>query len=127
MILDSAKLKKARERAKLSQTDLGFLIDVSQTTIWEWEQKDHDVKLVYILAISEKLDLDLQDLLKDGTTINIQHNRNNKVSNNSALGMNITIESYQLQQELIQVLKHNIELLREENAKLKQDLKKINN
>lgn len=127
MILDSAKLKKARERAKLSQTDLGFLIDVSQTTIWEWEQKDHDVKLDYILAISEKLDLDLQDLLKDGTTINIQHNRNNKVSNNSALGMNITIESYQLQQELIQVLKHNIELLREENAKLKQDLKKINN
>lgn len=127
MILDSAKLKKARERAKLSQTDLGFLIDVSQTTIWEWEQKDHDVKLDYILAISEKLDLDLQDLLKDGTTINIQHNHNNKVSNNSALGMNITIESYQLQQELIQVLKHNIELLREENAKLKQDLKKINN
>jgi len=66
-------------------------------------------------------------LLKDGTTINIQHNHNNKVSNNSAPCMNITIESYQLQQELIQVLKHNIELLREENAKLKQDLKKINN
>lgn len=127
MIFDRTKIKKARERAKLSQTDLGFLIDVSQTTIWEWEQKDHDVKLDYILAISEKLDLDLQDLLKDGTTINIQHNHNNKVSNNSALGMNITIESYQLQQELIQVLKHNIELLREENAKLKQDLKKINN
>ncbi len=53
MVLDSTKIKKARGRAKLSQTDLGFLIDVSQTTIWEWEQKDHDVKLDYILAISE--------------------------------------------------------------------------
>ncbi len=87
------------------------------------EKKDHDVKLDYILDMSEKLDLDVQDLLKDGTTINIQHNHNNKVSQNSALGIHVSVEAFQLQQDLIQSLKQNIELLKQQNSKLKQELK----
>jgi DNA-binding transcriptional regulator YiaG len=39
MILDSIKLRKAREKSKLSQSELGLLINVSQTTIWEWKKK----------------------------------------------------------------------------------------
>lgn len=78
------------------------------------------------MSISEKLGLNVQDLLKDGTKFNIAFNDINLPNNNAATHMNISLESYQLQQELIQSLKQNIELLKNENEKLKQDLGQIN-
>jgi transcriptional regulator with XRE-family HTH domain len=118
MILDSIKLRKVREKAKLSQAELASLIDVSQATICEWEKKDHDVKFDYIMEISNRLGIPVDDLLKDGATVNINNQNNNKLDNGSTMGINVNIEAYQLQQDLIDSLKHNIELLKDENAKL---------
>lgn len=116
MILNSIKLRKVRENAKLSQLDLALLISVSQTTICEWEKKDHDVKLDYIFDISKKLKIQVEDLLNDGTTLDIL---NKKQASGIAEGLNVSLEAYHLQQELINSLKQNIDLLKEEIANLR--------
>lgn len=117
MKLDSIKLRKLREKSKLSQSDLAIQLDLSQTTICDWEKRDSDVKLEYILKLSDVLQSDISELTKDGTNLNIRHDVNSKVNNSSMLQINT--ESYLLQKDLINSLKKQVAFLEEEIIRLK--------
>lgn len=119
MIIDSTKLKKLREKRKFSQLELANHLDLSQATIWEWEKKDQNIKLEHLLKLAEVLETDISELTKDGTTININNQSNNKVSSNSMMGFEINIESYQLQKDLIDNLKKQVSYLENEVDRLK--------
>lgn len=114
MLLDSVKLRKFRETLKLSQSEFADSIEVSQTTICDWEKKDTDIKLEYFIKMTEVFGVDATELSKHGFPININNQNNNKIGNNSVVGFEIKIDAYQLQKEHIDTLKETNEFMKEE-------------
>ncbi|MFN9518757.1 MAG: helix-turn-helix transcriptional regulator [Bacteroidota bacterium] len=101
MIIDSIKLKRIRESKKMSQAQIAEAIGFSQSTYWEWEQTDHNVKLENVLKLCEVLNTEITDISKDATTINIINNQNNKKDNSQAVvGFDIKITQDELMQEI---------------------------
>lgn len=121
MLLDNVKLRKLRTERRLSQADLADKIGVSQTTIWEWEQRDSNVKLELFLKLGEELQCDPNDLAKDGMSIqiNTQHNNTNTISENSIIGVQVNIEAFEMMKQLIATQKELITLLMESLSKNK--------
>lgn len=114
MILDSVKLRKFRETQKMSQAEFADSIDVSQTTICEWEKKDTDIKLEYFLKLHEVFGENILELNKSGTYININNKNTNKTESDTILGLDIKKDTFQLQKEHIETLKETNEFMREE-------------
>jgi transcriptional regulator with XRE-family HTH domain len=110
MKIDSIKLRKFREKKHLSQIELAESIGVSQATIWEWEQRDCDIKLEYFVKLIEIYGEDTNTLSKDGTVINIRNSSN--IERNEVIDYNVKIDPYQLQKDYIEVLKQNNEFHR---------------
>lgn len=77
MIVDSTKLRKKREATKLTQLDLAEAIGLSQQRICEWETKDSNVKLEYVMKMCDAMEIELSELAKDGTTIYINNQNSN--------------------------------------------------
>ena len=101
MIVDSTKLRKKRETKKLTQLDLAEAIGLSQQRICEWETKDSNVKLEYVMKMCDTMEIELSELAKDGTTININNQHSNKIGNNSVVGFNVEVDAFQLQKEFL--------------------------
>jgi transcriptional regulator with XRE-family HTH domain len=101
MIVDSTKLRKKREAKKLTQLDLAEAIGLSQQRICEWETKDSNVKLEYVMKMCDAMEIELSELAKDGTTININNQHSNKIGNNSIVGFNVEVDAFQLQKEFL--------------------------
>lgn len=101
MIVDSTKLRKKREVKKLTQLDLAEAIGLSQQRICVWETKDSNIKLEYVMKMCDKMEIELSELAKDGTTININNQHSNKIGNNSVVGFNVEVDAFQLQKEFL--------------------------
>ena len=114
MLIDSIKLRKLRENLKLSQAEFADCIDVSQSTICEWEKKDTNIKLEYFLKIHEVFGEEAAELNKSGTSININNQNNNKIGNNAVVGFDVRIDAFELQKEHIETLKDNNNFMKEE-------------
>jgi len=121
MKIDSIKLRKYREQKHLSQIELGEAINVSQQRICEWETKDCNIKLEHVLKISEVLNIVINDIAKDATTINIlNNNHQSKDNSNPIVGIGIKVE-YNYQTEYMEALKNqneNVTKLMESHTKL---------
>ena len=109
MKIDSIQLRKFREKKHFSQTELAASIGVSQATIWEWEQRDCDIKLEHFVKLVELYGEDINTLSKEGTVINILKSN---IDRNEVIDYNVKIDPYQLQKEYIEVLKENNEFHR---------------
>ncbi len=118
MKIDSVKLRKFRKKNHLSQVEFAESIGVSQSTIWEWEQQDCDIKLEYFVKLIEVYGDEINTLSKDGTIININNQHSNKIGNNAVEGFNVTIDPYQLQKDYIDVLKQDNEFHRQSITQL---------
>lgn len=114
MLLDSVKLRKLREVLRVSQAEFADSIEVSQTTICEWEKKDTDLKLEYFLKMHEVFGEDVLVLNKSGAQININNQNNNKTENNAIVGFEVKVDAFQLQKEHIETLKETNEFMKEE-------------
>jgi len=99
MKLDNVKLRKFREKNHLSQAEFAESIGLSQATIWDWEQRDCDVKLEYFAKLIEVYGNDINDLSKDGTVIHINNQLSDKVSNNTTLDFNIRLDVIAMQKK----------------------------
>ncbi len=111
MRIDSVKLRKFRERHKLSQTEFAESIGLSQGTICEWEKKDVEIKMDYFLKIVQVYGEEANEISKETTTININQNHN-KMGDNSIVGFDLHIDAYQLQKEQIEILKEDNEFFK---------------
>jgi len=104
MILDSTKLKKIRESKHLSQAQTAELIGLSQATYWEWEKSDSNVKLENVLKLCNAFNVEIEELAKDNTTINIINNQNhNKDNSQAVVGFDIKLTQSDLINELKQL------------------------
>lgn len=111
MILDSIKLRKLRDVKKYSQAELGRLIELAPQRIWEWEQKDCNVKIEHIIKLAEALEVDLNDLTKEATTLNILiNNHPNKDNSQDVVGFDINFPDSHIHAELLKTLKTQIDV-----------------
>lgn len=62
MILNSKKLKVLRVKRKISQAELGFLIQVSQATICAWETKNKEIKYSKLMQLANALQIEIKEL-----------------------------------------------------------------
>ncbi|MEI6507577.1 MAG: helix-turn-helix transcriptional regulator [Bacteroidota bacterium] len=112
MKIDRTKLRKFRERNHLSQAEFAESIGLSQATIWEWEQKDSDVKLEYFTKLIDVYGNEVNDLSKDGTIININNQHNNKIGNNAIARFDLRLDVIAIQKEHIDNLKSDNEFFK---------------
>jgi transcriptional regulator with XRE-family HTH domain len=121
MIIDSAKLKKLRESKKMSQAELAEMLQLSQATLWEWEKEDRNVKLEHLLKLEQVLLTDIREFIKGENVFSINNQTNNKAVNSSIIGTEVNLESYELQKDLIALLKKQVSFLEHEIKRLKSE------
>lgn len=119
MIVSSAKLKRLRESNRLSQVELADLLGVSQSTIWEWEKQDKKVKLEYVLHLCKVLNVQIEDILKDGEVLPDGMITNTKVDKIGQETIPFVNASTGLQQSIIEHFVKYIQVLEEEINRLK--------
>lgn len=112
MKLDSIKLRKLREAKHLSQAEFAESIGLSQATIWDWEQRDCDIKLEHFTKLVEVYGLQANDLSKEGTVININNQHTNKIGNNAIVGFDVRFDAIAMQKEHIENLKADNEFFK---------------
>jgi DNA-binding XRE family transcriptional regulator len=118
MKLNSIKLRQFREKARMSQNELGMQIGLSQATIWFWEQRDTDIKLEYGILLCEILGIPLVEL-SDDEIINAVDEKKSKKSENL---IENPLEIYHLQNDLIFQLKKQVTSLELEVLRLKKKI-----
>lgn len=61
MYIQGVKIRKARTKMKLSQSALASELNVSQKTIWDWENRNCNIKLEYFIKLIKILELNFSD------------------------------------------------------------------
>lgn len=84
------KLRRLREKKKLSQEELAEKIGVSQVTVGKWEQGS-SIKHEHIKKLAEVFEVPVEYLL-EGKQINMIQNNSDNTSNNN-LGFEITVKT----------------------------------
>ena len=65
MYSSSTKLRKLRNQFRLSQQDVAHALEVAQSTYFEWEKNDCDIKLEYIILLSDLFQVEIIDIVID--------------------------------------------------------------
>lgn len=68
------KIKARRIELKMTQKELGKILNVSQQMIGQWENSGNDIKLSTLGRIAEALDFHILDLLDDAKAIEYYDN-----------------------------------------------------
>jgi transcriptional regulator with XRE-family HTH domain len=110
MKIDSIKLRKFRDKHRLSQQELAASLGLSQATIWEWEQGDKEIKLEYFAKMLEIYGKEVYELSKDGNIISFNNHEMNNLSDKEKYAGNNDFN------------KELIENLKEDNAFFKQSI-----
>lgn len=63
--MKNAKLQIARQRHNLTQTELGNLVGVKQTTIAQYENGTRNPSLSIAIGIANVLEIGVEDIFKD--------------------------------------------------------------
>ncbi len=112
MKIDSTKLRKLREKNKLTQAEFAESIGLSQATICDWERKDHEIKADYFLKMVEIYDEDAKNLIVNITeTNNITNNNSNTTKNNDKYLIQFQKEYIELYKDYLEFMKKNYENL----------------
>ncbi len=65
MYSSSIKLRKLRNQFRLSQQDVANTLELAQSTYFEWEKNDCDIKLEYIILLSDLFKVEIIDIVSD--------------------------------------------------------------
>lgn len=109
MKINNTILRKAREKKGVSQQFLANELNLTQKTIWDWENKNCNVKLEYIIILSNLLNVEVDDLIlyeKENLEFNLKLINNFKHSN-----INHYLNVIQTQLELIKKLESKVQHL----------------
>lgn len=107
MIINSITLKRTRIKQKLSQAELASSLELSQSTIWEWEKEDTNVKLEHVLKLCEVLKIDIAEISKESIHVNLQ----NIKPSNEYIEKGFDVEYYAIQKQLINNLMKQVSYL----------------
>jgi|GEM_PF-376367 len=121
------QLIKARQRKNLSQRELADAVDIPQSTLSSIESDKSIPNAILLNQICQYLEVDMTDLLNDDTRI--INNLDNNVINGNVINGNVeTFKTFsdEIAKGLADLLK-NYEKLKEENQKLKEEIKAIRN
>lgn len=67
------KLRKNREAKRLSQSEVAYMIGVSQSTYFTWESGEQvNIRMKYVAKIVEVLGIDLSELIPKSATLRIE-------------------------------------------------------
>lgn len=118
-MLIGSKLKRLREDKRYSQQEIANLLDISQKTYSNFESDKSKPSITQLVKLSEYLEFDLLEVLKEqGLVLNQKHNNFNDNSNGIVLNNNDSNKLIlQLEtrikdlQEINQLLKDKIHLL----------------
>jgi transcriptional regulator with XRE-family HTH domain len=67
------KLRKSREAKRLSQSEVAYMIGVSQSTYFTWESGEQvNIRMKYVAKIVEVLGLELSELIPKSATLKIE-------------------------------------------------------
>jgi len=105
MKLDNIKLRKFREKHRLSQAEFADSIGLSQATVCEWERKDTEIKLEYYTKLVDIYGNSINELIIDGAIINNNTQLQNTINQNTKVETEVKIDLYQLQNDYLQTLK----------------------
>ncbi|MFZ4796433.1 MAG: helix-turn-helix transcriptional regulator [Bacteroidia bacterium] len=105
MKLDNIKLRKFREKHRLSQAEFAESIGLSQATVCEWERKDTEIKLEYYTKLVDIYGNSINELIIDGAIINHNTQLQNTLNQNTKVETEVKIDLYQLQNDYLQTLK----------------------
>jgi transcriptional regulator with XRE-family HTH domain len=80
-------IKILRTRAKKSQQEIADLLDVDRKTYAKWETDDCEIKSSYIPKLADAFDVEIADLFKEESKINISpvFNENNNSVNTAII------------------------------------------
>lgn len=80
-------IKILRTRAKKSQQEIADLLDVDRKTYAKWETEDCKIKGSYIPKLADAFDVEVADLFKEESKINISpvFNENNNSVNTAII------------------------------------------
>jgi transcriptional regulator with XRE-family HTH domain len=109
------RLRKYREKLRLSQKEVAELIGVSQTTYYNWEADKSSMKIEYTAAIVQVLKIDVFTLLPA-----IKSNQSNDSSTEKVRNENEDIHI--LYRDLISSKDEMIQYLKDENMELRNKI-----
>lgn len=80
-------IKVLRTRAKRSQQEIADLLDVDRKTYAKWEAGECEIKSSYIPKLADAFDVEIADLFKEETKVNISpvFNENNNSVNTAII------------------------------------------
>jgi len=105
MKLDNIKLRKFREKHRLSQAEFADSIGLSQATVCEWERKDTEIKLEYYTKLVDIYGNSINELIIDGAIINNNTQLQNSLNQNTKVETEVKIDLNQLENDYLQSLK----------------------
>lgn len=105
MKLDNIKLRKFREKHRLSQAEFADSIGLSQATVCEWKRKDTEIKLEYYTKLVDIYGNSINELIVDGAIINNNTQLQNSLNQNTKVETEVKIDLFQLQNDYLQTLK----------------------
>lgn len=116
---------KARQRKNLSQRELADAVDIPQSTLSSIESDKSTPNAILLNQICRQLEIDISELLNEDSYVinNIDNNSGNIITGSSGT---INTISEEIAKGLTELLK-NYEMLKEENQKLKEEIKAMRN
>lgn len=115
------KLIKMRKEKKFSQQDIAEHLNISQSQYQRKEKGETGITETEWERIAKLLEIDVDDIKESSETSNVMNNFDNSSGN---FGNN-TNNYYNVPEFLLENLQDYIKILKEENQKLKEELKKI--
>ena len=129
------KLRKIREKNKLSQQEIADQLQISQSTYSQWESDLTTFKVEYLPKLAEIFKIDVTELIVEGTVVKVMNNQEHKNNEYSVVGFEINMDVRDLyhklllsKDEIIQSKNEIIEIRKQEIEKLRaiiQELKQI--
>lgn len=114
------KLRKHREKKRLSQKEVAEQIGVSQTTYHNWETDISSFRVEFLSKLAQVFEVAIIELMPDGATVKVTNNQHQKNHDTAIVGFEANMAgSHDLYADLLRSKDEIIHLLKEENAQLK--------
>jgi len=95
------KLRKIREKNKLSQQEIADQLQISQSTYSQWESDLTTFKVEYLPKLAEIFKIDVTELIPEGTVVKVMNNQEQKNNEYSVVGFEINMDARDLYQKLL--------------------------
>jgi transcriptional regulator with XRE-family HTH domain len=105
MKLDNIKLRRFREKHRLSQTEFAESIGLSQATVCEWERKDTEIKLEYYTKLVEVYGDSINELISESEILQMNPLIKARTNANQISENEEKLDVFKLQNDYLETLK----------------------